>query len=77
MGAFYPVVAVSSLIGTPIAGALIAGKDKQGYQGLISYAVCDSETDFNVDGGMSANICIIGRRAGCRGVGDDGESVAA
>jgi MCP family monocarboxylic acid transporter-like MFS transporter 10 len=39
MGAFYPVVAISSLIGTPIAGALI-GSGESGYRGLISYAVC-------------------------------------
>jgi MCP family monocarboxylic acid transporter-like MFS transporter 10 len=39
MGAFYPVVAISSLIGTPIAGALIGGGEG-GYRGLISCAVC-------------------------------------
>ncbi|KAF2705024.1 MFS general substrate transporter [Pleomassaria siparia CBS 279.74] len=40
MGAFYSIVAVSSLVGTPIGGALIRGGDREGYQGLIAYAGC-------------------------------------
>lgn len=40
IGAFYSVVAVASLIGAPIGGALIEKDDgKTAYRGLIVYAV--------------------------------------
>ncbi|KAF2877222.1 major facilitator superfamily domain-containing protein [Massariosphaeria phaeospora] len=38
MGAFYSVVAVASLIGNPIAGALIRERSREGYQGVILYS---------------------------------------
>ena len=39
MGAFYSIASISSLVGNPVAGLLIGGGGKQGYQGLIAYAV--------------------------------------
>lgn len=45
IGAFYSVVAVASLIGTPIGGALIVDtKDADGYRWLIVFSV---STDFS------------------------------
>ncbi|KAF1937343.1 MFS general substrate transporter [Clathrospora elynae] len=39
IGAFYSVVAIASLVGTPIGGALIANdKEKDGYRGLILFS---------------------------------------
>jgi MFS family permease len=41
IGAFYSVIAISSLIGTPVGGALIKGdaKSRTNYQNVILYAV--------------------------------------
>jgi MCP family monocarboxylic acid transporter-like MFS transporter 10 len=40
VGAFYSVIAVASLVGTPIGGALIVDKEKkEGYQWLILFSV--------------------------------------
>jgi MCP family monocarboxylic acid transporter-like MFS transporter 10 len=40
IGAFYSVIAVASLVGTPIGGALITDKDtKDGYRWLIVFSV--------------------------------------
>jgi MCP family monocarboxylic acid transporter-like MFS transporter 10 len=40
IGAFYSVIAIASLIGTPIGGSLITDdKAKDGYQWLISFSV--------------------------------------
>lgn len=39
IGAFYSMIAISSLIGTPLGGALIKGKTREGYQNVIIYAV--------------------------------------
>jgi MFS family permease len=40
IGAFYSVIAVASLVGTPIGGALIQDKDtKDGYRWLIVFSV--------------------------------------
>jgi MCP family monocarboxylic acid transporter-like MFS transporter 10 len=42
VGAFYSVVAVASLVGTPIGGALIVNKnEKEGYRWLILFSVSD------------------------------------
>ena len=41
IGAFYSVIAVASLVGTPIGGALIQDKNqKDGYRWLIVFSVC-------------------------------------
>jgi MCP family monocarboxylic acid transporter-like MFS transporter 10 len=43
IGAFYSLIAIASLIGTPIGGALITRKDeKDGYRWLIMFSVCAS-----------------------------------
>ena len=40
IGAFYSLIAIASLIGTPIGGALITRKDeKDGYRWLILFSV--------------------------------------
>jgi hypothetical protein len=40
IGAFYSVIAVASLVGTPIGGALITDHEtKDGYQGMILFSV--------------------------------------
>jgi hypothetical protein len=40
IGAFYSVIAVASLVGTPIGGALITDHEtKDGYRGLILFSV--------------------------------------
>ncbi|KAF2476628.1 MFS general substrate transporter [Lindgomyces ingoldianus] len=39
MGAFYSLVAIASLVGTPVGGALIKGKSREGYQNIIFYTV--------------------------------------
>jgi MCP family monocarboxylic acid transporter-like MFS transporter 10 len=40
IGAFYSLIAIASLIGTPIGGALIVNKDeKEGYRWLILFSV--------------------------------------
>jgi MCP family monocarboxylic acid transporter-like MFS transporter 10 len=40
IGAFYSIVAIASLIGNPIGGALITDtKTKEGYTGLIIFSV--------------------------------------
>ena len=40
IGAFYSIIAIASLVGTPIGGALITNADrKDGYQGLIAFSV--------------------------------------
>jgi MCP family monocarboxylic acid transporter-like MFS transporter 10 len=40
VGAFYSVIAVASLVGTPIGGALIVDKyEKEGYRWLILFSV--------------------------------------
>lgn len=42
IGAFYSVIAVASLVGTPIGGALIQDKtQKDGYRWLIVFSVCE------------------------------------
>jgi MFS family permease len=52
IGAFYSVVAVASLVGTPIGGALIVNKDdKDGYQWLIVFSV-----SVNVNASMRSMI---------------------
>ena len=39
IGAFYSIVAIASLVGTPIGGALITNADKKdGYQALIGFS---------------------------------------
>jgi MCP family monocarboxylic acid transporter-like MFS transporter 10 len=43
IGAFYSVVAIASLVGTPIGGALITDRDhKDGYRWLILFSVSAS-----------------------------------
>jgi MCP family monocarboxylic acid transporter-like MFS transporter 10 len=43
IGAFYSVIAIASLVGTPIGGALITDKDhKEGYRWLILFSVSAS-----------------------------------
>lgn len=39
IGAFYSLIAISSLIGTPVGGALINGNARADYQNVILYAV--------------------------------------
>jgi MCP family monocarboxylic acid transporter-like MFS transporter 10 len=40
VGAFYSVIAIASLVGTPIGGALIVDREKkEGYQWLILFSV--------------------------------------
>lgn len=48
IGAFYSVIAVASLVGTPIGGALITDKDtKDGYRWLIVFSVSGIENFRN------------------------------
>lgn len=39
IGAFYSLIAISSLIGTPLGGVLMHGNTRDGYRGVIIYAV--------------------------------------
>lgn len=39
IGAFYSVLAVAQLVGSPIGGALIKEETVEGYAGLIAFAV--------------------------------------
>jgi MFS transporter, MCT family, solute carrier family 16 (monocarboxylic acid transporters), member 10 len=43
MGAFYSLVAVATVAGTPIGGALIKQNTMEGYHGVILYAVSTDE----------------------------------
>jgi MCP family monocarboxylic acid transporter-like MFS transporter 10 len=46
IGAFYSVIAVASLVGTPIGGALIQDKHtKDGYRWLIVFSVSVQDSD--------------------------------
>lgn len=45
IGAFYSLIAVASLVGTPIGGALITDVEtKEGYESLIMFSVSGSPT---------------------------------
>ena len=39
VGAFFSVLSLASLIGTPVGGVLIKHNTREGYQGVIIYAV--------------------------------------
>jgi MCP family monocarboxylic acid transporter-like MFS transporter 10 len=56
IGAFYSVIAVASLVGTPIGGALITDKNtKDGYRWLIVFSVSNSDRRWhsNIDTNQS------------------------
>lgn len=48
IGAFYSVVSVATLVGTPIGGVLLGSnpKSKEQYHGLIAFSVSPHETDY-------------------------------
>jgi MCP family monocarboxylic acid transporter-like MFS transporter 10 len=74
IGAFYSVIAVASLVGTPIGGALITNADqKEGYRFLILFSV----SEVWRDGLMGFADHDAGYFAYCWVVVDAWESVAA
>ena len=64
IGAFYSLIAISSLIGTPLGGALIQGNTREGYRGVIIYAVsgrvCIASWASLIMPGMYAGLWLVG-----------------